>query len=245
MSTPSNNDEIEIKPISVEKYQPEDKSYVLEPNTYDIGKYLNLLKIKPYQKITIQLKEGNYIWDDEFAMPRNTTIWLKGDEYRNGGCNNLSTIIITKKHTKMYENKEHSLNARLYISSNCSFHIESVDIIERINDSRPKYGTSTTIGVFNICGSYEGNNTFTLSSGRYEISSSPFINVAGNNVRGRINFNYSHFKKNAFANESEIIVVDTNNGWNGTGSLAEIFKYGTTLQGCKFLTDKKSIIYYD
>ena len=42
MSTPSNNDEIEIKPISDEKYQPEDKSYVLEPNTYDIGKYLNL-----------------------------------------------------------------------------------------------------------------------------------------------------------------------------------------------------------
>ena len=51
--------------------------------------------------------------------------------------------------------------------------------------------------MFNISGEYEGTNTFTLSSGRYEISSSPFINVTGNNVRGRINFNYSHFKRNA------------------------------------------------
>ncbi len=98
--------------------------------------------------------------------------------------------------------------------------------------------------MFNIVGGYEGNNTFTLSSGRYEISSSPFINVTGNNVRGRINFNYSHFKRNAFAKESEIIVVDTNNRWNGKGSLAEIFIYGTDLQDCRFLTDKKSIIYY-
>ena len=116
--------------------------------------------------------------------------------------------------------------------------------MERINDSRPKYGNSGTIGVFNLFSEY-GNSLFTLSSGRYEISSSPFINVCGNNTRGRINFNHSHFKKNAFANESEIIVVDTNNGWNGTGSLAEIFKSGTDLQGCKFLIDKKSIIYYD
>ena len=100
------------------------------------------------------------------------------------------------------------------------------------------------MGVFNVTGGYEGTNTFALSSGRYEISSSPLINVAGNNVRGRINFNHTHFKRNAFANESEIIIVDTNNGWNGTGSLAEIFESGTDLQGCKFLT-KKSIIYYD
>ena len=42
------------------------KSYVLEPNTYDIGKYLNLLKIRPYQEINIQLKEGNYTWDENY-----------------------------------------------------------------------------------------------------------------------------------------------------------------------------------
>ena len=60
MSTPSNNDEIEIKPISVEKYQPEDKSYVLEPNTYDIGKYLNLYNYSSQRR---KLYLGWWIWN--------------------------------------------------------------------------------------------------------------------------------------------------------------------------------------
>ena len=62
-------------------------------------------------------------------------------------------------------------------------------------------------------------------------------------VKGRIILNYSHFKKNSFAKESEIIIIDTNNGWNGRGSMAEVLKTLTDVQGCKFLTDKKSIIY--
>jgi len=56
----ANTSEPEIKPDSVKVYQVEEKSYTLSPNTYDIGTYLNLLKITPYQKINITLKEGNY-----------------------------------------------------------------------------------------------------------------------------------------------------------------------------------------
>ena len=62
----------EIIPISVIKYQPEKKSFVLEPNKYDIGKYLTLLKILPYQEINITLKEGSYTWDEKYSMPDNT-----------------------------------------------------------------------------------------------------------------------------------------------------------------------------
>ena len=120
--------------------------------------------------------------------------------------------------------------------------MNGIDIIEKINDSRPGYSSSDEIGLFNLNG---GISEFSLTCGRFEISNSPFINVAGNNVRGRINLNYSHFKKNSFAKESEVIIIDTNNGWNGRGSLAEVFKTLTDVQGCKFITDKSNIIYYE
>lgn len=68
----------EIIPISVIKYQPEKKSFVLEANKYDIGKYLTLLKITPYQEINITLKEGSYTWDEKYSMPDNTIITMSG-----------------------------------------------------------------------------------------------------------------------------------------------------------------------
>ena len=63
-------------------------------------------------------------------------------------------------------------------------------------------------------------------------------------VKGRVCFNYSHFTKNPFSKESDIIIIDTNNGWNERGSMVEVLKTLTTLgQGCQFLMDKKSIKY--
>jgi hypothetical protein len=235
----------EINPISVIKYQPEEKSYVLEPNKYDIGKYLTLLKITPYQNINITLKEGNYTWDEKYSMPDNTIITMTGARYNNNGNDNIVTIIISKKYTKIYENKEYSLNNRLKINHNCSFYMVGIDIIEKINDSRPRYDSSDEIGIFNLKGSYIGSSEFSLTFGRFEISSSPFINVAGNCVRGRINLYKSHFKKNSFANESEIFVIDTNCGCNGRGSLAEVFKSITDVQGCKLTTNNNNIIIYE
>ena len=42
----------------------------------------------------------------------------------------------------------------------------------------------------------------------------------------------------------EIVIVDTNSGWNGKGSMPEISLTLTNLaQGCKFLTNNKTIIY--
>ena len=154
------------------------------------------------------------------------------------------TILINQKKTKIYEGKECSVNSRLQVSSKSYFYICGIDIIEKINDTREKYHSSEGIGVFNLCGSYS-ESTFCLIFGQFEISSSPFINVRGNNVRGKINLNYSHFSRNTLAKESEIIIIDTNNGWNGKGSYADVCKTLITLnQGCKLLT-KDSIIYHD
>ena len=82
---------------------------------------MTLLKITPYQEINITLKEGIYTWNEKYSMPNNTIITITGDQYKNGGNDNIVTIIISKKYTKIYENKEYSLNNRLKINQNWSF----------------------------------------------------------------------------------------------------------------------------
>ena len=233
-----------IQPDSAKVYQIEEKFFTLSPNTYDIGEYLKLLEIKPHQIININLKEGNYTWNENYVTPEFTTIRMTGEKYKNGGKDNVVTILINQKKTKIYEGKEYSVNSRLQVSSKSYFYMCGIDIIEKINDTREKYYSSVGIGVFNLCGSYS-ESTFCLIFGQFEISSSPFINVRGNNVRGKINLNYSHFSRNTLAKESEIIIIDTNSGWNGKGSYADVCKTLITLnQGCKLLT-KDSIIYHD
>ena len=249
VDTPPSNDKKIIEPVKKIVYQPEEKWYELKQNTYDIGEYLDLLDIKPYQTINITLKEGNFIWNKNYNMPVHAAIRLKGENYKNGGNQNKVTILINEKKGIIYEEKgyiektDFRINSRLYIPNNSFFSMTGIDIIEKINDSRPRYPNSSEIGVFNLGGEMGGNPVFSLTFGCFEISSSPFINVQGNCVKGRIILNYSHFKKNSFAKESEITIIDTDSGWNGRGSMAEVLKTLTDAQGCKFLTDKKSIIY--
>ena len=234
-----------IQPDSVTIYQVEEKSFTLSPNTYDVGTYLKLLNIKPFQKINIKLKEGNYVWNENYVTPENTTIKMVGDKYQNGGRNNVVSIIINQKNTKVYEGKDYAVNSRLQVNFNSFFSICGIDIIEKINDTRDKYSSSEGIGVFNLCGCFGSSPTFCLIFGCFEISSSPFINVQGNNIFAKIVLNYSHFKKNSFATENNISIIDTNSGCNGTGSVANVSKFGVTLgEGCKLLT-KDSIIYHD
>lgn len=241
----ANTSEPEIKPDSVKVYQVEEKSYTLSPNTYDIGTYLNLLKITPYQKINITLKEGNYTWNENYCTPEHTDIYMIGEKFKNGGTQNVVTILINQKGTRVTDaGKECAYNSKLQVR-NSFFSITGIDIIEKINDTREKYGCSSTIGVFNLNGSQGSTPVFCLTFGRFEISSSPFINVQGNNVFGKVALNYSHFKKNSFANEKEISIIDTNSGWNGRGSVVNVSKTLITLaEGCKLLT-KDSIIYHD
>lgn len=234
-----------IQPDSVTIYQVEEKSFTLSPNTYDVGTYLKLLNIKPFQKINIKLKEGNYVWNENYVTPENTTINMLGDKYKNGGRNNVVSIIINQKNTQVDKGKDYAVNSRLQVNFNSFFSICGIDIIEKINDTRDKYTSSEGIGVFNLCGCCGSSPTFCLIFGCFEISSSPFINVQGNNIFAKIVLNYSHFKKNSFATENNISIIDTNNGCNGTGSIANVSKFGVTLgEGCKLLT-KDSIIYHD
>ena len=104
-----------IQPDSITVYQFEEKSFTLSPNTYDIGTYLKLLNIKPFQKINIKLREGNYVWNENYVTPENTTIYMVGDKFQNGGRNNVVSIIINQKNTKVYEGKDYAVNSRLQV----------------------------------------------------------------------------------------------------------------------------------
>ena len=97
------NSQKEIIPDKTVVYQPEEKWYTLEQNTYDIGEYLNLLNIKPYNTINIKLKEGNFVWNKNYSMPVSATIRLTGENYKNGGNDNKVTIIMNEQKDKIYE----------------------------------------------------------------------------------------------------------------------------------------------
>ena len=195
MDTPTINNKKEIEPMKRITYQPEEKWYELNQNTYDIGEYLDLLNIKPYQTINILLKEGNFIWNKNYEMPVHTTIRLTGENYKNGGYGNKVTILINEQKGKIYEEEgyikrtDFCINSRLFIPNYSFFSIHGIDIIEKINDSRPRFIDSKKIGVFNLGREMGGNPVFSLTFGRFEISFSPFINVQGNCVKGRIIFN--------------------------------------------------------
>ena len=183
------NSQKEIIPDKTVVYQPEEKWYTLEQNTYDIGEYLNLLNIKPYNTINIKLKEGNFVWNKNYSMPVSATIRLTGENYKNGGNDNKVTIIMNEQKHKIYEEEgymkktEFCINSRLLIPNNSFFSIIGIDIIEKINDSRPRYPSSEGIGVFNLGGEFGSSPVFSLTFGRFEISSSPFINVQGNCIK--------------------------------------------------------------
>ena len=132
----SNAPEPVIQPDSVTIYQVEEKSFTLSPNTYDVGTYLKLLNIKPFQKINIKLKEGNYVWNENYVTPENTTIKMVGDKYKNGGRNNVVSIIINQKNTQVDKGKDYAVNSRLQVNFNSFFSICGIDIIEKINDTR-------------------------------------------------------------------------------------------------------------
>ena len=125
-----------IQPDSITVYKFEEKSFTLSPNTYDIGTYLKLLNIKPFQKINIKLKEGNYVWNENYVTPENTTIYMVGEKYQNGGRNNVVSIIINQKNTKVYKGKDYAVNSRLQVTFNSFFSICGIDIIEKINEHK-------------------------------------------------------------------------------------------------------------
>ena len=100
--------ESSLIPKSEKIYQIKEMNYELWDSNYDIGNYLSLINIQPYEIINILIKSGIYKWDKEFSLPKGAKLKMNGENFKNGGKDNKVTIFISEKHTDYDLNKEFS-----------------------------------------------------------------------------------------------------------------------------------------
>ena len=211
--------ESSLIPKSEKIYQIKEKDYELSDSNYDLGNYLSLLNIQPYEIINILIKSGIYKWDKEYSLPKGTKLRMIGENCKNGGKDNKVTIFISEKHSDYDEDykKEFSAKNRLNIGDDSIVEITGINFIEKINDLRAVATRSAKVGIFSLLGR---NPIFCLQQCTNEISTSPFINVASSSV-GTVFINaHVYFSKNSESQQKEIFVVDTFTAQNSTGNKA-------------------------
>ena len=208
-------------------YSIEEKYYTLSTNFYDIGDYLEKLKMTRYQTIYINIKGGSYKWDKAFTMPYNSKLVLTGEGFTNEGKNNKVSILMGEKNTQMINNEQRAKNIRLIVQDGCTVKIQGINFFEKINDSRKMTCDEKHIGIFNV-----GNAKLYLIQGMFEAADSPIINVRGQSI-GYIYFGHTYFERNPVSFNKEIQVVGTLTGWGFTGNKAIVSKSHTHLgNGC-------------
>ena len=199
---------------SKEEFKPEEYNYEYSDKNMDIGELLNKLNIKPYQKINIVLKEGTYTWNTHYIMPRKSYISLIGEGYKDGGTNNIVTIMMNKESNEIRNNVTYSKLAKLSITQDSTIEIIGIDFIEQIN--KTKNIDPHLKGIFQMDGD---NSRLYFAQTQTSISNSPFIHVQGWTL-ARIIFGYTHFYKNIKSKESKILILSTEKGWGWGGSKA-------------------------
>ena len=124
---------------------------------------------------------------------------MSGENFKNGGKDNIVTIVMIKKHSyiESYDKKEYCKNCRFQICNYSIITIQGIDIIENINDSREIIKSSDNIGVFTV-----HYSKFSLLQCKVEISSSPFINITSLSI-GTVYFGHIKFDKNAQADKKK------------------------------------------
>ena len=70
----------------------------------------------------IKLKEGNFIWNQNYEMPGHTIIRLTGENFKNDGNDNKVTILMNEQRTKVYGKTECCINSRLLVAGNSFFY---------------------------------------------------------------------------------------------------------------------------
>ena len=202
-------------PTSTRTYAAIEKVYTLQP-LCDIGAFLNHINIQPFERIIINLRPGDYHWEENVDLPEHSSLKIVGEGFINGGHGNKAHIFISHKYTYTYEGTDYSKNARLMIGRDATAEITGVNIKETINDKRKCTPCSVWKGVFNLVGD---GARFYLCQGEFEVSSSPFINVAAHTL-GRVLLGHSHFKRLASEGSGIVQIVTVDCGWNFGGSKA-------------------------
>ena len=220
-SLPRDDKSLIANEAQTKTYTIEEKFYTLSTNFYDIGEYLEKLKIKPYQTISVTIKGGSYRWEKPYTMPHNSNLALTGEGFQNGGKSNKVTILMGEKHTFQNGNEQCAKNVRLIVSDSCVAKIQGINIFEKINDNRKLTPNSKDIGIFNVC-----NAKFYLMQGLIEFADSPLINVGGQSI-GTIYFGHTFFERNPMSFNKEVKIVGTQTGWDFAGNKAIVSKSHT------------------
>ena len=215
-------------------YSVEEKHYTLSTNYYDIGDYLEKLKIQKYQTIYITIKGGSYKWDKLYTTPNNTNIYITGEGYQNGGKSNKVSILIGEKNSTNINNEQCTKITRLFVTSGCEVKITGINFFEKINDNRKQTLDNRYLGIFTI-----GNAKFSLLQGMFEAADCPIINIYGQSF-AYIYFGHTFFERNPMSFKKEIKVVDTLQGWGFGGMKAFVSKSHTQLgNGCVLQPSKR------
>lgn len=202
------------EPTSTVIYSIKQRNYTLEPSC-DIGEFINSVGIQPFERIRLTLKSGIYMWEQNVTLPEGSNLEIIGEGGKNGGTENKVSISMTRKDEYEYKGTKYANNARLIIERDATANIHYVDITEAINDARTKSPRSCQRGVFNLAGD---NSRLLLYQGKFEFTTSPFINVAEWGV-GKVLFGHSFFTRiGADSGVPPIQIISVERGWDFGGT---------------------------
>ena len=145
-------------------------------------------------------------------MAKKSYISLHGESCKDGGIDNIVTIMINKECI----DNDNSTLSKLTITQDSTAEIIGIDFIEQIN--RTKNIHPHLKGIIQMNGD---NSRLYFAQTQTSLSNSPFIHIQGWTL-ARIIFGYSHFYKNIKSKESKILIVSNERGWGWGGSKAII-----------------------
>ena len=182
------------------------KKYVFDNIKMDLGEYLNLLNIKPYDKVIINIKTGSYRWNKLYTMPQYTEISLYGEGPTYSGDENCVTINIDKDTEQCFcSAKEHFSLAKLILKKECQFYFNCINIYENIIPPEKLCKSGFGKSLFILA---EDNSNLYFLRTNAKLNSSPFINVVGLGI-AKITLERMKIKKEENGKNKNIIIVGT------------------------------------
>jgi hypothetical protein len=182
------------------------KKYIFDNKTMDFGEYLKLLKINPFDKVTIIIKKGSYNWNELYTMPQYSEISIYGEGPTYSGDANCVSINFTKDTEQCFcSAKEHFSLTKLILKKDCLFYFNCIDLFENIIPPEKLCKSGFGKSLFILA---EDNSNIYFLRSNAKINSSPFINVVGLGI-GKITFERTKIKKDENSNNEKLILVGT------------------------------------
>lgn len=226
---------------SIKLIEGRKKEFIISDNKIDIGTYLKMMEINTYDKVYINIKNGNYFWNELYTIPENVYINMIGENYPPGGTygkDNKVKITINRPTkscgTCTYNN--HISYVKLIISRDSTFEIRIIDFIEYIPEIKKELCPGgSAFGIISLVGD---NSRLYLLEGSHNITCSPFVNGIYSGFQKVFLWNVS-FSKEINSDKDKIYIVGNKRGWN-VGSKIDIYHCNIELDKFCLIFDEKN-----